>query len=421
MSYDWTWSVVPRALPALLKGLQLTLLITVAVVALGFLLAIFAAAGRLARSPFINKPVAAYIEFFRGTPALVQLVWVYYCLPIVLGLGLPERGVDHPGADAQRRGVLCQVNPRRNPGSPARPVGVGRHPRAVVRGQDAVRHPAAGIPDHHPDRRMPPAARPPMSPRTLPKCAPTPLLDSFRRKIEDQPVGFVVSEGGSRTTMMGTNKVTAELIRPAKRRRPLQSHHHRLQPITLLAPPHAKRTPTKPSANRKPRTKARTRSPTPRTKQGVGILEPDLASILATTPRNPLPRLRTGRRYRHAPSQRRRSQIRARRRRRPLGPHHQARSQNRTIDRIRLLRSPRPPVTLGEFEIARQRWKHSEDAYASRHSGKIRSKSLSILSGLTIGPNRRTTFPSRSIRNFVKFHLIAFVHKNPRRALFRYL
>jgi polar amino acid transport system permease protein len=90
MSYDWTWSVVPRALPALLKGLQLTLLITVAVVALGFLLAIFVAAGRLARSPFINKPVAAYIEFFRGTPALVQLVWVYYCLPIVLGLELPS-------------------------------------------------------------------------------------------------------------------------------------------------------------------------------------------------------------------------------------------------------------------------------------------------------------------------------------------
>jgi ABC-type amino acid transport system permease subunit len=38
----------------------------VAVVALGFLLAIFVAAGRLARSPFINKPVAAYIEFFRA-------------------------------------------------------------------------------------------------------------------------------------------------------------------------------------------------------------------------------------------------------------------------------------------------------------------------------------------------------------------
>ncbi len=90
MSYDWAWWIVPRALPALVKGLQLTLLITVAVIVLGFLLAIFVAAGRLARSPLINKPVAAYIEFFRGTPALVQLVWVYYCLPIVLGIELPS-------------------------------------------------------------------------------------------------------------------------------------------------------------------------------------------------------------------------------------------------------------------------------------------------------------------------------------------
>jgi polar amino acid transport system permease protein len=90
MAYDWAWGIVPRALPALLKGLQLTLFITVVVVALGFLLAIFVAAGRLARSPLVNKPIAAYIEFFRGTPALVQLVWVYYCLPIVLGLELPS-------------------------------------------------------------------------------------------------------------------------------------------------------------------------------------------------------------------------------------------------------------------------------------------------------------------------------------------
>lgn len=90
MSYEWAWWIVPRAMPALVKGLQLTLLVTVTVIVLGLLLAIFVAAGRLSRNPLINKPVAAYIEFFRGTPALVQLVWVYYCLPIVLGIELPS-------------------------------------------------------------------------------------------------------------------------------------------------------------------------------------------------------------------------------------------------------------------------------------------------------------------------------------------
>lgn len=41
------------------------------------------------------------------------------------------------------------------------------------------------------------------------------IMDSFRRKVEDQPVGFVVSEGGSRSTMMGSNKVSSELVPPA--------------------------------------------------------------------------------------------------------------------------------------------------------------------------------------------------------------
>ena len=90
MSYEWAWGIVPRALPALLAGLRMTVAITLTVMTLGFLLGILVAAARLARHPLINKPVAAYIEFFRGTPALVQLVWIYYCLPIVLGIELPS-------------------------------------------------------------------------------------------------------------------------------------------------------------------------------------------------------------------------------------------------------------------------------------------------------------------------------------------
>jgi polar amino acid transport system permease protein len=67
----------------------MTLAVTVVVIVLGFALGTIVAAGRLARSSLISKPVAVYIEFFRGTPALIQLVWIYYCLPIVLGLELP--------------------------------------------------------------------------------------------------------------------------------------------------------------------------------------------------------------------------------------------------------------------------------------------------------------------------------------------
>ena len=87
MYFDWGLAV--RYLPLLLQGLFTTLKISAIVIALGLLLGIFVAGGRLSKDPRINKPVAAYIEIFRGTPALVQLVWFYYCLPIFLGLNLP--------------------------------------------------------------------------------------------------------------------------------------------------------------------------------------------------------------------------------------------------------------------------------------------------------------------------------------------
>jgi len=85
----YEWDVAFRYSHLLLVGLGTTLEISVIVMALGLVLGIFVAAGRLSKNPWINKSVAAYIELFRGTPALVQLVWFYYCLPIFLGISLP--------------------------------------------------------------------------------------------------------------------------------------------------------------------------------------------------------------------------------------------------------------------------------------------------------------------------------------------
>jgi polar amino acid transport system permease protein len=83
------WGVAFRYWPLLLTGLLLTFQVTIAVTLLGLGLGILVAAGRLARPGWINKPIAAYVEIFRGTPALIQLYWFYYCLPIFLGIRLP--------------------------------------------------------------------------------------------------------------------------------------------------------------------------------------------------------------------------------------------------------------------------------------------------------------------------------------------
>jgi hypothetical protein len=106
------------------------------------------------------------------------------------------------------------------------------------------------------------------------------ILDSFRRKIEDQPVGFVVADGGSRTTMMGTNKVTSELIPPQT----ADGHYKAVITVTSQSRYSVRRSTTgEDSEHEQNGTGQATDSlADPKGKLGVGILEPDLAS----SPRN---------------------------------------------------------------------------------------------------------------------------------------
>lgn len=86
-------------MPALLKGAVVTLELTVCSISLGFVLGIALALGRLYGKRPISVLSTVYIELFRGTPLLVQLLILYYGLPPygirlssfvagILGLGL---------------------------------------------------------------------------------------------------------------------------------------------------------------------------------------------------------------------------------------------------------------------------------------------------------------------------------------------
>jgi polar amino acid transport system permease protein len=44
---------------------------------------------RLSRSWIVNAPLVALIEIFRCTPLLVQIVWFYYALPVLMGIQIP--------------------------------------------------------------------------------------------------------------------------------------------------------------------------------------------------------------------------------------------------------------------------------------------------------------------------------------------
>ncbi|MGJ7611603.1 MULTISPECIES: amino acid ABC transporter permease [unclassified Variovorax] len=85
-AYDWDFSVLWTYRRLLLIGLAYTLVFTVVCVVLGLLVGLATGLGRLSRNPWVSAPIRAYIEVFRCTPVLVQLVWFYYALPVLTGL-----------------------------------------------------------------------------------------------------------------------------------------------------------------------------------------------------------------------------------------------------------------------------------------------------------------------------------------------
>ena len=70
-------------LPALMDGARITISLTICAVIAGLLLSIFLALGKISKNPLISRFCTAYIFFFRGTPLLMQLFFVYYGLPII--------------------------------------------------------------------------------------------------------------------------------------------------------------------------------------------------------------------------------------------------------------------------------------------------------------------------------------------------
>jgi His/Glu/Gln/Arg/opine family amino acid ABC transporter permease subunit len=67
----------------LLAGLLITIELTFVVIILSLGLALLVALGGMSRWPLLRWPIKAYIEIMRGTPLLLQLIYIYYVLPEV--------------------------------------------------------------------------------------------------------------------------------------------------------------------------------------------------------------------------------------------------------------------------------------------------------------------------------------------------
>jgi polar amino acid transport system permease protein len=73
----------------LLKGIAFTLLYTVGSIFFGLIIGLLVGLLRLSKRWFVNLPLIAYIEAFRCTPLLVQIIWFYYAFPVLVGVDIP--------------------------------------------------------------------------------------------------------------------------------------------------------------------------------------------------------------------------------------------------------------------------------------------------------------------------------------------
>lgn len=84
MNFDW--SVIIDSMPALLQGAKLTVYITVVGLLGGVLVGLLFGLMRAYGNAPIRALATTYISLVRGTPIVVQVMFIYFALPMLIGL-----------------------------------------------------------------------------------------------------------------------------------------------------------------------------------------------------------------------------------------------------------------------------------------------------------------------------------------------
>jgi polar amino acid transport system permease protein len=86
--YAWDFAALKPYWGLIWQGLGVTVFYTVITVIAGLAIGLAAGILRTTAPRWVTIPLRGYIEVFRCTPLLVQLVWVYYALPVLIGVDM---------------------------------------------------------------------------------------------------------------------------------------------------------------------------------------------------------------------------------------------------------------------------------------------------------------------------------------------
>ena len=86
--HDFFFEQIPEHFPFLLQGALVTIELSLVSMSLGMLLGLGVAIGRLSRFAWLRWPLNVFVEIWRDTPLIVQLLVIYFTLPQI-GIVLP--------------------------------------------------------------------------------------------------------------------------------------------------------------------------------------------------------------------------------------------------------------------------------------------------------------------------------------------
>lgn len=117
MNYTFDFNAV--SLEPLMQGLMVTVELTIAANIIGIVLGFPLALLLMSRMAVLRLPAMLFVEFFRCTPAIVQIVWFFYCVPMLFNvflgsvtMGILALGLNLMAFNAEAYRAAIQAVPR---------------------------------------------------------------------------------------------------------------------------------------------------------------------------------------------------------------------------------------------------------------------------------------------------------------------
>ncbi|MDQ0561116.1 polar amino acid transport system permease protein [Rhizobium mesoamericanum] len=119
MDYSFNFQSVFRNIGPLWDGLWVTIELTLAANVVGLTLGFVLALLIMTRWAAVRWPFMLFVEFFRCTPAIVQIVWFFYCVPMLfdvflgpMTMGIMALGLNLAAFNAEAYRASIQAVPR---------------------------------------------------------------------------------------------------------------------------------------------------------------------------------------------------------------------------------------------------------------------------------------------------------------------